>query len=140
MPGRKLATDEKRSALMRRVRRKGTPVERFVARLCRELGLGYRLNVPSLPGSPDLANKTKRWAIFVNGCFWHGHRNCALATAPKRNKEFWSRKFADNRARDARKVVALRRLGFKVAIVWQCETENRDALRLRLQNWAKRVS
>ncbi|PPD45553.1 MAG: very short patch repair endonuclease [Methylocystis sp.] len=135
-----LPTDSERSALMQRVRRRGTPAEVTVAALCREIGLHYRLNVTTLPGSPDLANKAKRWAIFVNGCFWHGHKNCRLAKPPKRNREFWERKFADNRARDARKARELRRLGFVVAIVWQCETTNENALSRRLQSWAKRVS
>ncbi|MBL1256842.1 MULTISPECIES: very short patch repair endonuclease [Methylocystis] len=136
----RLPTDEKRSALMRRVRRRGTSAELTVAALCREAGLSYRLNVKSLPGAPDLANKTKRWAIFVNGCFWHRHKNCRLATIPKRNQAFWLNKFADNRARDARKVKELRSLGFRVAIVWQCEASDRTALLRRLQNWANRVS
>jgi DNA mismatch endonuclease, patch repair protein len=104
------------------------------------MGLRYRLNVKSLPGSPDLANKTKRWAIFVNGCFWHGHKNCRLASTPKRNQGFWLSKFADNRARDARKIKELRKLGFRAAIVWQCEAADREALARRLQSWAKRVS
>ncbi len=136
----RVPTDEKRSALMKRVRRKGTPAERMVATTCRALSLSYRLNVATLPGSPDLANKARRWAIFVNGCFWHSHKNCRLATTPKRNQEFWLRKFRENRRRDARKVRDLRRLGFRVAIVWQCETRNRDSLFRRLQSWAKRVS
>lgn len=133
-------TDEKRSALMKRVRQRGTPAERVVARLCRELGLTYRLNVGSLPGSPDLANKSARWAIFVNGCFWHFHRNCRLAKIPTRNRDFWAAKFRGNRARDARKIRELRALGFRVAVVWQCEAGNPRRLRERLQRWAKRVS
>lgn len=125
---------------MQRVRRRGTSAELAVKALCREAGLNYRLNVKSLPGTPDFANKSKHWAIFVNGCFWYRHKNCQLATVPKRNQAFWLNKFADNRARDARKVRELRKRGFRVAIVWQCETSNRAALLRRLQNWAKRVS
>jgi len=125
---------------MKRVRRRGTPSERAVAHLCRELGLAYRLNVRSLPGSPDLANKSARWAIFVNGCFWHYHTNCRLAKIPVRNSEFWSAKFVDNRKRDARKIKELRALGFRVAVVWQCEVKTLERLRERLQRWAKRVS
>lgn len=125
---------------MKRVKRKGTPAERVVARHCRALNLHYRLNVEALPGSPDVANKTRRWAIFVNGCFWHRHKNCRLATAPKRNFGFWQSKFDENRRRDARKVRELRRLGFRVAIVWQCETNDEETLSRRLQMWAKRVS
>jgi DNA mismatch endonuclease (patch repair protein) len=135
-----LPADEKRSALMRRVRRSGTSAERIVARLCRKSTLAYRLNVKSLPGSPDLANKARRWAIFVNGCFWHAHRNCPMATKPKHNAAFWAEKFTANRRRDARKIQELRQMGFRVAIVWQCETLDEARLSTRLQSWAKRVS
>jgi len=80
---------------MQRVRQRGTPAEKTVARACRELGLRYRLNVKSLPGSPDLANKAQGWAIFVHGCFWHRHRHCAKTTTPKRNARFWREKFEE---------------------------------------------
>jgi DNA mismatch endonuclease (patch repair protein) len=140
MARQKLRTDPDRSALMRRVRQRGTSPEIIVARICRDLGLRYRLNVKSLPGSPDLANKTKRWAIFVNGCFWHHHTACNLATTPKRNGGFWRKKFRANRLRDTRKIKELRALGYRVAVVWQCETIEQETLRNRLQIWAKRVS
>lgn len=116
-------TDPARRALMQRVRQKGTPAEKRVAEICRQIGLRYRLNVKSLPGSPDLANKKQRWAIFVNGCFWHHHKGCKLATVPSRNREFWVAKFAANRQRDAKKVKQLRALGFRVLIIWQCQIE-----------------
>jgi DNA mismatch endonuclease, patch repair protein len=135
-----LVTDPVRRALMQRVRQKGTTAEIAVARACRELGLRYRLNVRSLPGSPDLANKTKCWAIFVHGCFWHQHYGCQKATMPKRNARFWREKFEANRERDTRKIRTLRSAGFKVAIIWECETLNRTILRRRLQMWPKRLS
>jgi DNA mismatch endonuclease (patch repair protein) len=122
---------------MRRVRRRGTPSELVVAKICRDLGLRYRLNVKSLPGSPDLANKTKRWAIFVNGCFWHRHTACRLATTPKRNRAFWRKKFAANRSRDARKIKELRALGFRVAVVWQCQTLMPETVQDRLSKLSK---
>lgn len=126
-------TDPKRSALMKRVRQTGTSAEDAVARALREAGLSYRRNVRDLPGAPDFANKTKRWAIFVNGCFWHHHR-CSRGTTPKRNREFWTDKFVANRKRDAAKARALRKLGFGVLIVWECESERSDLfVRLRRQ-------
>lgn len=138
MPARAtLVTDPARRALMRRVRQKGTPAEKIVASMCRELGLRYRLNVRSLPGSPDLANKTKRWAIFVHGCFWHQHAGCPKATTPKRNAHFWREKFEANQERDARKIVELRRAKYKVVVIWQCEAEDRASLRRRLSNLRK---
>lgn len=117
----RLPTDPERRALMRRVRKVGTPAEDKVARICRELGLSYRRNVKSLPGSPDLANRSRRWAVFVNGCFWHAHSGCRKATVPKRNNEFWTSKFAANRRRDARKIRELRALGYRVMLVWECQ-------------------
>lgn len=101
------------------------------------MGLRYRLNVKSLPGSPDLANKSRRWAIFVNGCFWHQHSNCPKATMPKRNAYFWREKFVANRKRDATKVRALQAGGFHVVIVWECETVNRKKIRHRLSQLRK---
>jgi DNA mismatch endonuclease (patch repair protein) len=125
---------------MQRVRQRGTPAEKIVAGVCRDLGLRYRLNVKSLAGSPDLANKARRWAIFVHGCFWHQHPGCPKATMPKRNAVFWREKFAANRSRDAAKIEALRAAGFMVAIVWECETTDTRALRRRLQRWPSRRS
>jgi DNA mismatch endonuclease (patch repair protein) len=87
-----LVTDPGRRALMQRVRRSGTPAEENVAACCRKLGLAYRRNPRSLPGSPDLANKSRLWAIFVNGCFWHHHTGCVKGTMPKRNGDFWGEK------------------------------------------------
>jgi DNA mismatch endonuclease (patch repair protein) len=136
----RLTTDPARRKLMQRVRQRGTPAEKAVAEVCRELSLHYRLNVRSLAGSPDLANKSRRWAIFVHGCFWHQHPGCPKATMPKRNAAFWRKKFAANRERDARKVEALRAAGYRVAIVWECETSDRRKLRGRLQRWPKRLS
>lgn len=127
-----LPTDEARSALMKRVRRSGTSGELAVAEACRSLGLFYRRNVKSLPGSPDLANKSKRWAVFVNGCYWHRHTGCQRATIPNRNNDFWVEKFRSNRKRDARKIRALRSLGYRVVLVWECQTADQELLRSRL--------
>lgn len=114
---------------MRRVRQHGTKAENLVARVLRSNGLGYRKNVRALPGSPDFANRSKRWAVFVNGCFWHHHKGCKRATIPKANAQFWKDKFAANRRRDANAVRQLRRSGFQVLIVWECQAEG-GALRL----------
>jgi DNA mismatch endonuclease (patch repair protein) len=117
---------------MQRVRRSKTPPEDQVCRLCREVGLGYRRNVRSLPGSPDIANKSRRWAIFVNGCFWHHHKGCRKATVPKSNHQFWLDKLAENRCRDAGKVRQLRAAGYRVLLVWECQLADEARLRQRL--------
>lgn len=124
--------DPKRSALMARVRRKGTSSELVVSKELRALGVRYRKNVKALPGSPDFANRAKSWAVFVHGCFWHQHRGCSRATIPKSNQAFWCQKFAANKARDARSIRALRRIGFNVTVVWECEAVKPERLRRKL--------
>jgi len=113
--------DAETSARMARIRQKGTRIEAAVASALRDLGLHYRKNVRKLPGSPDFANKSKRWAVFVHGCFWHHHRGCHRATVPKSNRRFWLNKFRDNKRRDARSVRLLRREGYRVVVVWECQ-------------------
>ncbi|QCI63148.1 very short patch repair endonuclease [Phreatobacter stygius] len=124
--------DPKRRALMARVRQQGTAAELTVAAALRSAGHAYRLNVRSLPGSPDFANRKRKWAIFVHGCFWHQHTGCKRATIPKANEAFWRDKFGANRRRDARALRALRGVGFRVAIVWECEIADGEALAARL--------
>ena len=105
------------------IRQKGTKIETAVAVILRELGLHYRKNVKNLPGSPDFANRSRRWAVFVNGCFWHHHAGCRKATVPKSNANFWIVKFRDNRWRDARAIRYLRREGYCVVTVWECQED-----------------
>lgn len=132
------ATGTVRSKMMSAVRQRHTAPERSVAEAVRRLGISYRLNSSSLAGSPDLSNRSGGWAIFVNGCFWHGHKNCsktkggAFSRIPVTRSEFWSEKFRANRNRDARKCRELRRLGLRVAIVWECELTDGVATRQRL--------
>lgn len=123
MANRTIATDACTSARMKRIRQRSTKPEMMLRRWLWRRGVRYRCCVGTLPGSPDLANGVHRWAIFVHGCFWHGHAGCAKATIPKRNTEFWVSKIAENKRRDALKVKALRRLGFDVVTIWQCEIE-----------------
>jgi len=106
---------------MGRVRQRGTSAEQVVAAMLRDLGLAYRRNVRRLPGAPDFANQRGRWAVFVNGCFWHAHKGCVKATVPTANRDFWLEKFEQNRRRDARAVKALRNRRFRVFIIWECE-------------------
>lgn len=117
-----------RSRIMRAVRREKTDGELAVARYLREAGVHYRFNVRSLPGSPDLANKHRKFAVFVHGCFWHRHRGCKRTTTPKQNEAFWRRKFEQNVARDRRNEKLLRELGYEVVVVWECETRESHLL------------
>ena len=136
---RRHVPDAVRSRIMRSVRRERTSPELAVARFLRSKGVRFRTNVPSLPGSPDLANKKRRFAVYVHGCFWHRHSGCKKATTPKDNAEFWKRKFEQNVARDRRKEAALRDLGFEVAVVWECEVADEDRLRYALRNVLRRA-
>jgi DNA mismatch endonuclease, patch repair protein len=115
------ASDAATAARMRAVRRSGTKEERAVRAWLRARGIAYRIAPKTLPGRPDLANRRHGWALFVHGCFWHGHPGCAQATMPKRNGPFWADKIDANRRRDAQKEAALRALGFDVVVVWGCE-------------------
>jgi DNA mismatch endonuclease (patch repair protein) len=78
------------------------------------------LNDPSLPGKPDLAFKNRKIAVFVHGCFWHGHPGCAKARIPKTRTEYWRAKIIANKSRDRRVETKLRKLGWRVFVVWQC--------------------
>jgi DNA mismatch endonuclease (patch repair protein) len=130
-----------RSRMMSRVRQKGTRPELRIRKIVSAIGVKYRLNVRTLPGQPDLANKRRRWAIFVNGCFWHGHKNCRKTRAsdryriPANRPGFWDAKFRDNRSRDARNYVGLRKLGFRVLIIWECDLRNATELSERISRF-----
>lgn len=113
-----------RRALMARVRREHTEPELVVRRLLYRLGYRYRLHRRDLPGTPDVCFPGRKKAIFVHGCFWHRHPGCRRASTPKTRTSFWSEKFAQNVARDRRKLAELRRLGWHTLVIWECETEN----------------
>jgi DNA mismatch endonuclease (patch repair protein) len=109
------------SRRMRVVPSAGTTAELLARKVLAKLGLRFRVDNRDLPGSPDIANRGERWAVFVQGCFWHAHGGCPKASIPKRNRAFWLQKFASNKARDKRVARALRRRGYAVVTVWQCE-------------------
>lgn len=118
-----------RSQMMARIRSKNTRPEMLTRSAVQALGLRFRNHVDDLPGKPDLANKTRKWAVFVHGCFWHSHADCRLASSPKSNTGYWGEKLARNQARDTGKIAALESQGFRVLVVWECET--RDGARLQ---------
>lgn len=118
-------TPERRSALMARIGPKNTKPELTVRRLLHAAGWRYRLHRKGLPGTPDIVFGRLKAALFVHGCFWHGHR-CKLGRLPKTRPEFWSEKIAGNRSRDARKVDELVEQGWRVMTVWQCCLKDPD--------------
>lgn len=117
---------EQRSRLMSKVQHSNTDIERRVCSLLHTRGLRFRKNVSTLPGSPDIVLPKYKAAIFVHGCFWHGHEGCKKSRLPSSRTDFWAQKVATNRDRDYRKVVDLLNLGWRVAIVWQCALERAD--------------
>jgi DNA mismatch endonuclease (patch repair protein) len=119
-------TPQRRSWLMSRVKGKDTSPEIRVRRCAHALGLRFRIHRRDLPGKPDLVFTKRRLALFVHGCYWHRHKGCGKASAPA--SEFWAAKFDSNIERDARVTSELRSLGWRVAVIWECET--RDMLRL----------
>lgn len=116
-----------RSRMMAGIRSRDTKPEMQVRRYLHASGFRFRLNVRSLPGSPDLVLAKWRTVIFVHGCFWHRHEGCALAYTPKSRQDFWLEKFEKNVTRDASAVVALKAAGWNVIVVWECTL--RDAQR-----------
>ena len=130
-----ITTTARRSRLMARVRRRDTPAELSVRQLLHANGVRFRIHGGGLPGSPDIVNRSRHWAIFVHGCYWHAHQGCSRWRLPKRNREFWARKFIRNRERDRQNVRALEALGFEVLVIWECEVKERAALRMRLHEF-----
>jgi len=122
----------KRSAVMARVKSRDTQPEKRVRRILTDLGVRYRLHRKDLPGSPDLAMAGRRLAIFVHGCFWHGHDCPRGARVPKANRDYWLAKLGRNTARDARNRADLAAAGWRVETVWECEMKDETALRTRL--------
>ena len=112
---------EKRAAVMRAVKGKNTKPEITLRKALFTRGFRYRLNVKDLPGKPDLVFPKYRAAIFVNGCFWHGHDCKRGARTPKTNRDYWIAKIARNQERDKAALSALAELGWRTLTIWECE-------------------
>jgi DNA mismatch endonuclease Vsr len=121
-----------RSARMALIRSKNTKPEMAVRRLLHGLGYRYRIHVKGLPGTPDLVFRPRKRAVFVHGCFWHGH-HCRLgARVPKSRVGFWVAKIKSNRLRDKRHLAELKRAGWRAVVIWECQLKNVDVLTRRL--------
>lgn len=112
-----------RSLRMSQIRSSNTQPELKLRSELHKHGFRFRLHRKDLPGRPDVVFPSKKTAIFVNGCFWHGH-HCRIGHIPKSNSQFWTQKIQANRKRDARKIRELRVLGWKVHIVWECSLQS----------------
>lgn len=125
----------KRSLIMAAVPSKNTKPELAVRKIAHALGYRYRLHVASLPGKPDLVFPGRRKIILVNGCFWHRHPRCRYATSPKTRPAFWQQKFCTNVARDRRTRQQLKKLGWSILTIWQCELKNPQKLEVRIDEF-----
>ncbi len=119
-------TPEQRHKCMARIRSKNTKPEIMVRKYLFARGFRYRKNVRRLPGTPDIVLRKYRTVIFVNGCFWHGHEGCRYSHLPKSNVEFWRNKIERNKKRDLRERVELRRMGWHVIQVWECQLKPKE--------------
>ena len=135
IPPRRKREPLTRSQMMARIRSKNTKPEVLTRSAVQALGLRFRNHVDDLPGKPDLANKKRKWVIFVHGCFWHSHKGCKLASSPKSNTDYWAPKLGRNQERDAEKIAALRAIGFRILIVWECEVRDTAELAKVLQEF-----
>jgi DNA mismatch endonuclease (patch repair protein) len=122
-----------RSRIMSSVKQRHTKPEMVVRSLLHRLGYRFRLHQKDLPGSPDIILPKYRTAIFVHGCFWHQHGNCGKSRRPSSNQEYWNKKLDENISRDKRKEGELSQLGWRVVIVWQCETSQVESLSEKLK-------
>lgn len=129
------APDVQRRRTMAAVKGKDTKPERVVRQIAHGLGRRFRLHRKDLPGSPDLVFARDRKAIFVHGCFWHGHDCRRGARTPKTNRAYWEAKIARNVARDRAALLALEAAGWTPFVVWECETRDQETLRARLDRF-----
>ena len=118
---------------MRRVKGRNTGPELKLRKLMTRMGLRYRLHRKDLPGSPDIAFMGRKTAVFMHGCFWHGHDCKRGARQPKANADYWSTKIGRNRSRDAATAGALEAMGWRSVVVWECELRDETQLEARLR-------
>lgn len=117
-----------RSWNMGRIKSKDTSPEKIVRSLLHKMGYRFRLHRKNLPGKPDIVLTKYKAVIEVRGCFWHRHKNCKETTTPKSNTEFWLEKFRKNVERDKKNKLKLKELGWKVIVIWECETKNKQEI------------
>ena len=134
-------TKEQRHRCMSSIKGKNTKPELLVRRYLHARGYRYRINVKRLPGSPDIVMRKYRTAIFINGCFWHGHEGCCLYVTPKSNTAYWEKKIERNKQRDLEKRTQLRKLGWHTIVIWECELKpkSRNSTLLALEHTLNRI-
>lgn len=129
-----LSTEQRRFC-MSRIRDKNTKPEIIVRQLVRQMGIGYRLHVKDLPGKPDLVFRKHKKIIFVHGCFWHMHACKYGRVVPKTNAEFWQAKRLSNKLRDTKNKKELKKLGWSILVIWECQTREQSLLLKKIQRF-----
>jgi DNA mismatch endonuclease (patch repair protein) len=119
-------TKQKRSQIMSKIRKKNSKPEILVRKFLFKNGMRYRIHNNKLNGNPDITLSKYRTVIFINGCFWHSHKNCSLNVMPKTNKEYWIPKLIGNAERDNINKLILKKAGWKVITIWECELSIRN--------------
>ena len=117
-----------RSYNMSRIKSKDTTPEMIVRKTLYKMGIRYRIHAGSLPGTPDIVIKKYKLIIDVRGCFWHGHENCKFSSSPKSNTSYWSKKIKRNKERDMINLQELEKRGYKVFVIWECQTKTENSL------------
>lgn len=133
-----IMSSAERSQRMASVRQSGTAPELALRKALHALGFRFRVNARHLPGRPDIVLPKYGVALFVHGCFWHGHR-CAAGRAPATNRNYWIDKLAANRRRDQRNTAALRELGWHVWVAWECELKTQSSVERTAKRLADRI-
>ncbi|MDY7000522.1 MAG: very short patch repair endonuclease [Thermodesulfobacteriota bacterium] len=127
-----IVSKEKRSEIMSKIKGKDTKPEKIVRSLLHAMGYRFRLHRKDLPGKPDIVLPKHKTVIFVHGCFWHGHNSCSRSNIPKSNSEYWIGKINRNIQRYNTNRALLVQKGWKVLVIWECQTKDREHLRLFL--------
>jgi len=118
---------------MSKIRHEDTQPEKTVRRILTDLGWRYRLHANKLPGNPDIVISKIKTVIFINGCFWHQHKGCKRQSMPKTNTDYWTRKLKRNVEKQKADIHALRKAGWKVFVIWECQTKNGNRLTNKMQ-------
>jgi DNA mismatch endonuclease, patch repair protein len=133
-----IMTLKERSERMSRVKNKNSKAELRVRSLVHRMGFRFRLHNTSLPGKPDIVLARHKKIILIHGCYWHQHGVCRPLAVPKHNSEFWRKKFSENVHRDKRNIRQLKKLGWHVLVVWECETKNEEVLTSKLHSFLRK--
>jgi DNA mismatch endonuclease (patch repair protein) len=125
--------EKKRSEVMSKIPGRDTKPEMYIRKFLFSKGFRYRIDDNRYPGRPDIVLPKFKTAVFIHGCFWHGHPGCKASKLPETRKEFWEKKINDNILRDKRNIEALKNRGWNVIVIWQCEIKNNAVRQKRLE-------